>query len=374
MGKPESSFHQHAEVIGSIARGARLFLSMPFVEGLTPRVLKDGEGTEAYSSPEPLERRHGVFRIDEAGLAVFDHGALYGDSIFEGVLIVDGRLFVWKEHLERLWAGARKLGIDMPYDPVELTLQVARTAREVGGDLKRSYVRLVVSRGLGDLGIHPGKCLGSTVYAVVATIQLYPEELYERGIEVSVARRVRRPGADVLDPTVKSSNYLNNILALVETLAGGRPETLMLTQQGHLAEATADNAFLIERRSGWEEDSGRVVLHTPPVGHCLEGITRALILDAARELGYEVHETATLLTTDLVGEGREVFLTGTGAGIIPVVAVGDHAVGDGAPGPVTWQLRRKLLDAMADPALGLRVTATREEVEHYLDTASWKTT
>jgi branched-chain amino acid aminotransferase len=353
----------------SIARQCRLFLSMPFVEGLTPRALGEGGGAEAHPTGEPIARRHGIFRADEIGLSVFDHGALYGDSVFEGLLVTDGRLFTWREHLARLIAGARRLGIGIPYSPVDLSVQVLRTIREagVGGDgAGRGYVRLVVTRGLGDLGIHPARCLGSTVFAIAARIQLYPEELYEKGIGLSIARAVRRPGPEVLSPNVKASNYLNNVMALLETLAERLPETLMLTQQGTVAEATADNLFVVARGEGWESDPGRVAVRTPSAASCLEGITRAVVLGAAAELGYHCEEAADLLPSDLVGPDREVFLTGTGAGLIPVVAVGGQAVGDGRPGPATRELRRRLLAAQADPALGLPCSAGKAEIESYL--------
>jgi branched-chain amino acid aminotransferase len=354
--------------IQNIARACRVFLSMPFVEGLTPRILRDGGGAEVHPTGEPFARRHGIFCADEVGLSVFDHGALYGDSVFEGLLVVGGRLFTWREHLARLLSGARRLGIEVPYGPVDLSLQVLRTIREagVGGSAERGYVRLVVTRGLGDLGIHPARCLGSTVFAIAARIQLYPEELYEKGIGLSIARGIRRPGPDVLDPNIKASNYLNNIMALLETLAERLPETLMLTQQGHVAEATADNLFLVVRGEGWEGDPGRIVLRTPSVTSCLEGITRAVVLGAAADLGYRTQEAADLLPSDLVGADREVFLTGTGAGLIPVIAVGGQAVGDGRPGPVTRELRRRLLAAQSDPELGLPAGANRAEIESYL--------
>jgi branched-chain amino acid aminotransferase len=348
-----------------IAKSCRVFLSMPWLEGLTPKALTESAARGVID--EPLERRHGIFRPDEVGLSVFDHGALYGDSVFEGLLVVKGRLFTWREHLVRLQGGARSLGIAIPYDPVELTMQVLRTIAEADLDrLERAYVRLVVTRGLGDLGIYPPRCIGSTVFAIAARIQLYPEELYERGIELSVAREVRRPGVDILDPNVKASNYLNNIRALLETLAEKRPETLMLTQQGFVSEATADNLFLVIREEGWEKDPGRVRIQTPPAAYCLEGITRGLILKAARAAGHAVEETATMLPSDLTGAGREVFLTGTGAGLIPVVRIGHQDVGDGKPGPITRELRKSLLADMADPRLSVPVRATRQEVEEYL--------
>ena len=368
-GKPERS--EMAEIPESyrksqeVARQARVFLSMPILEGLTPRGLLNAELVEGDGI---LERRHGVFEVDEVGLSVFDHGALYGDSVFEGLLVTGGRIFTWREHLERMVNSARRLQIDIPYDPVELSYQMLRTVRAAGCTADSvGYIRLVVTRGLGDLGIHPKKCLGSTIYGIVAKIQLYPEELYERGISMSLARQIRRPGPEFLDPTVKSSNYLNNILALLETLAEERPETLMLTKEGFVAEATADNLFLVEKEDGWEDDPSKVHLLTPVGVYCLEGITRSVILDAARDLGYSITLHPQLLPGDLVGPGREVFLTGTGAGLVPVIQIERHGVGDGVPGPVTKILRQKLLAAMADPARGLPIEADREGIERYLE-------
>ena len=366
MPRSEEASREIAAGLQRLAQDAALFFSMPWLEGLSPRVLNDRERAEVHPSGEFPERRHGVFRVDEIGLPVFDHGALYGDSVFEGVLVTGGRLFTWKEHLARMYSGAKSLEIDVPYNPVDLSLQIMRTVREAGYDKEDlRYVRLVLTRGLGDLGIHPKKCLGGMVFAIVAKIQLYPEELYERGIDLSIAREVRRPGGDVLNPRIKSSNYLNNIMALLE-VQEGNPETLMLNQRGYVAEATADNLFLVTRTAGWEQDPSRVVVSTPSAEYCLEGITRSLTLEAARGLGYRCEETPSMLPGDLVGPEREVFLTGTGAGLVPVISVGGQTVGDALPGPVTRNLRGKLLDAMADPGRGLSVEASRKDVESYL--------
>lgn len=355
----------HARDLQEVAGSCRVFLSMPYLAGVTPAALV--EDAVGGAAGEPLPRRHGVFRPNAVGLSMFDHGALYGDSVFEGLLVTEGRIFAWREHVARLQAGARQLAIEIPYSPVELSLQLLRTLREAGLDrAERAYLRLVVTRGLGDLGIHPARCLGSTVYAIAARLQLYPEELYERGIDLSIARSVRRPGKDVLDPNIKSSNYLNNILALLETLADARPETLMLTRDGYVSEATADNLFLVEHGAGWETDPTQVRVLTPAAACCLEGITRGIVMDAARELGYELAETPTMIAGDLVGPGREVFLTGTAAGIIPVVSVGGRTVGDGAPGTVTREIHRRLRAAMADPGRGLSATAGRREIEEHL--------
>lgn len=346
---------------------ARVFVSMPFVQGLTPRILADPARSRAYPTGEPLERREGTFALDEIGLPVLDHGVLYGDAAFEGVLVVHGRIFTWREHLARLHASCDRLGIAVPHDGVDLTRRLIDAVRETGvGTGERGYIRLVVTRGVGDLGISPAACIGSTVYAVCSRIQMYPEASYQAGIGLSVARGVRRPMPDTLDPRVKSCNYLNNIRALLETLSERTLETMMLTPDGFVAEATADNLFLVVREPGWEADPGRVRVITPSADYCLNGITRALLMRAAREAGHRVEESATLLPGDWAGAGREAFLTGTGAGMIPVTAVGGVPVGDGMPGPVTHALRERFLGYLADPALGISLDADDGKIEDYL--------
>lgn len=346
---------------------ARLFVSMPWVEGVTPRILDDPERSRAYPSGEALERREGCFRVDEIGVAAVDHGVLYGDAAFEGVLIAHGRVFTWREHLARLHRSCARLGIAIPYDGVDLTRRLIDAVRETGvADDERGYIRLVVSRGLGDLGVSPTRCVGSTVYAVCGRIQLYPEAAYRAGIGLSVAREVRRAMPQTLDPRVKSCNYLNNIRALLETLHEGTLETMMLTPEGYVAEATADNLFLVIREPGWERDPSRVRMVTPSPDYCLNGITRALLMRAAREAGHRVEESATMLPGDWAGPDREAFLTGTGAGVMPVTAVGGVPVGDGVAGPVTQALRERFLGYLADPALGISLHATDEEIEAYL--------
>jgi branched-chain amino acid aminotransferase len=357
-----------AAALQALCKNARVFLSMPWLDGVTPRLLGTARG-EIHASGEPSGRRHGIFRLDELGLSVLDHGALYGDAVFEGVLIAGSRLLLWREHLERLDASARKLEIPIRYGPVDLTRCILETVRSAGSGGGRRYIRLVVTRGLGDLGINPRMCLGATIYAIVAEIQLYPEELYRRGIRLSIARRVRRAGPSVLDPNVKSCNYLNNILGLVTTAGEGTLETLMLTSDGYVAEATADNFFLVARAPGWERDPSRVSLLTPSGDHCLRGITRDLVLAAARRLGYRVEETSTMLPGDAFGPDREAFLTGTGAGLMPVVAIDGRSVGDGQPGSVSSRLREELECAMADPRNGLGVDAREDEIERYLGDA-----
>src|SRR5262249_9338163 len=243
------------EALGHIARDTRILISMPCVPGITPRALLERGRPEAASGEGVLERSYGIFRVDEIGLPLFDHGSLYGDAAFEGVLCSNGRLFQWREHVERLYATARRLQIEVPYTPVELServVEVVETADRFG--LEPSYLRLVVTRGIGDLGINPAKCAGSTLYCIASRIELYPESLYEKGVNLALARYIRRSSRDVIDPNLKACNYLNNILALLETAGRDAQETLMLSQDGFVAEATTDNVFLVARNSGWESD------------------------------------------------------------------------------------------------------------------------
>lgn len=352
-----------------IGRDARVYVSMPVLEGVTPRVLST-RGEKCHFDGEPLERRQGVFRIDEVGVPVFDHGVLYGDGVFEGILVSGGRLFLLREHLERLWASADQLSIPIPTDAAAMTSMLLRSVRDTGTTAEdTAYIRLVVTRGIGDLGIHPTSCIGSTIYSIAAKIQLYPEAAYHRGIAVAVSRETRRIGANILDPRIKSCNYLNNILGLLTTLSEGCLETVMLTHEGYVAEATADNMFLVERGQGWEADPSKVRVITPSGDYCLNGITRKVILEAAVNLGYQTVESAQMVPSDWMGVDREGFLTGTGAGLMPIVSMAGHTVGDGHPGVVTMRLRDQLRAALANPAYSISMDASKEEIAEYLGVA-----
>lgn len=351
----------------AIARKARIFVSMPYVEGLTPQVFASSEKAAAVDRGEGVERRHGIFRMDEAPLSPLDHGGLYGDAVFEGILIINDQIFVLKEHLDRWYASAAKLGIRMPYAMDEMAHWILKTVQAVGfAKGEKGYLRPVLTRGFGNLGIHPKKCLAPTVYVIASTIRLYPPEKYDVGIELAVARRTRRAGRQVVDPNIKSNNYLNNISGLLETMDQGRLETLMLTPEGNVAEATADNIFAIERQPGWERDPAKVVVRTPSPDYCLVGITRAVILMEARKAGYTVLEVPDMLPIDMVGPDREAFLTGTGAGLMPIVAVQHVPVGDGTPGPVTKTLLAAIRSDMADHRFGLPVDADEAALREYL--------
>jgi branched-chain amino acid aminotransferase len=339
---------------------------MPHVSGITPRVLLE-KGVAEKRCEEGVERLTGTFKIDEIGLPAFDHGALYGDAVFEGVLIVNRGLFQWREHLQRLYTSAGRLHIEIPYTLSDLTQHILEAVNDT--DLPQSdhaYIRLVVTRGIGDLGIHPARCTGSTVYSIISTIQLYPESVYQRGIRLSLSTKTRRPGPMILDPQIKSCNYLNNIMALLETLPQACNETVMLNTEGFVAEATTDNLFLVIVKDGWESDAARITLVTPSSNYCLKGITRGIVLTHAKKLGVNVVESARLLPQDLVGPHREVFLTGTAAGLVPVIAIDGREIGDGLPGPFTKTLRDLLSADMKDPNMALSLDAQRKEIDAYL--------
>jgi len=350
-----------------ISAKARVFASMPYIDGLTPFIFGREGKYRSFETDEIVERREGVFRMDEVGLSPLDHGGLYGDAVFEGILINFGQVFLFKEHLLRWWRSAGKLSIRFPYTMEEIAWRIIQTIQEVGfEENEKGYLRPIITRGLGNLGIHPRKCIAPTVYCICSTIQLYPSETYETGIELAVARRIRRPGKVIIDPNIKSCNYLNNILGLLETLEKGRLETMMITAQGQVAEATADNLFLIFRSEGWETDPSKVEVITPSGEFCLRGITRSVIMQEARKFGYNVREADDMMAIDFVGPGRECFMTGTGCGLMPIVGIENRAVGDGEPGPVTKKLLAAITEDMRNPEYGLSIKATEEEVAEYM--------
>lgn len=355
--------------LSSMAAKTRVFVSMPYIPGLTPRFMAEGDGLETVDCGEPVERRHGIFEVDQVGVSPLDHGVLYGDGCFEGILIINDRIFLFKEHLARWYESARRLGISLPYGMDELATVIQRTVQAVGFDKgEKGYLRPVLTRGLGNLGINPAKCVAPTLFVIASTIQLYPPEAYETGISLSLARNIRRAGRTVVDPNIKSCNYLNNISGLLETRGEGTLETLLMTDEGFVAEASADNIFLVTAEEGWEEDPSLVTVSTPCDQYCLVGITRNLILREAISLGFSVEEREDLTPMDLVGADREVFMTGTGCGVMPVIGIAGLGVGDGTPGPVTKKLLERIRAAMADPDHGLAVDADEGALESYIET------
>ncbi len=261
----------------------------------------------------------------EATVAVFDRGFLYGDGVFEGIRAYQGRVFRLDQHVDRLFRSAKAILLEPPAGPEELKVLIREGVRRRGGG--DCYIRVVLSRGEGDLGLDPRNChTPATLVVIVDTIALYPQEVYQRGLEV-ISCVTRRTPTSALNPEIKSLNYLNNILAKIEVARAGADEGLMLNQEGYVTEATADNIFV--RLAGG--------LVTPPAyAGLLEGITRQVVFELAAEMDLPLKEE--LLTLYDVYSAEECFLTGTGAEIVPVVRVDGREIGDGLPGPITKRL------------------------------------
>lgn len=261
---------------------------------------------------------------ENAVISVYDHGFLYGDGVFEGIRAYSGNIFRLKEHLDRLYDSAKSIMLTIPYTKEELTKIIIETLRR--NHLYDGYIRLVVSRGVGDLGLSPYTCKQPTVIVIAEPLRIYPKEVYETGLDI-ITVPTRRNRNDVLSPMVKSLNYLNNVLVKIEATLAGVSEALMLNDQGYVAEGSADNIFIVKDN----------VIKTPPgyVG-ALVGITRNAIIDIATRKGYKVVET--VFTRHEVYTADEVFLTGTAAEVVPVRKVDGRIIGDGVPGKITQEL------------------------------------
>lgn len=260
----------------------------------------------------------------EAKVSVFDHGLLYGDGIFEGIRFYNGRVFKLEEHHDRLWDSARSICLDIPMSREAMTEALLETVRR--NDLRDGYIRQIVTRGVGNLGLNPAQCKRPSVIIIATSIALYPKEAYESGLTI-VTCATRRPGAAVLNPAVKSLNYLNNVMARIEANLAGADEALLLNDAGNVSECTADNIFVIKH--------GRIF--TPPItAGALRGITRSVIFDIAAELGIPISETD--ITRHDVFIADECFLTGTAAEAIPVIKADGRQIGSGKPGPITTRV------------------------------------
>jgi len=260
----------------------------------------------------------------DAKISVFDHGLLYGDGIFEGIRLYQGNVFRLEDHLERLWFSAKALMLTIPLTRAEMAAAVCEACRQNG--LRDGYIRLVVTRGPGDLGLAPWLCAKASVIIIADKIALYPPELYATGLTV-VTVATRRVGAAAVPPVIKSLNYLNNILAKLDARQAGAQEAVMLNDQGFVAECTGDNIFIVRK--------GRIYTPAAQQGG-LRGITRDTIFDIAQSLGVPAEEHD--LTRYDLWTADECFLTGTGAEVIAVVKLDSRDIGDGKPGPVTHRV------------------------------------
>jgi branched-chain amino acid aminotransferase len=264
---------------------------------------------------------------EDAKVSVYDHGLLYGDGVFEGLRSYGGKVFRLDAHVDRLWDSAKAIWLEIPISKDEMCRQINETL--AANKISDGYIRVVVTRGAGTLGLDPNRTSDPQVIVIADTITLYPDEFYENGLEI-VTVSVSRNHPAALNPRIKSLNYLNNILAKIEGLKAGCVEALMLNHKGEVAECTGDNIFLV--RKG--------VVSTPPVdAGILEGITRDAVIELAQAAKIEVQERP--LTKHDVYIADECFLTGTAAEVIPVVQVDARTIGDGRPGPVTRDLRER---------------------------------
>jgi len=266
----------------------------------------------------------------EAKISVFDHGLLYGDGVFEGIRVYDGNIFEFEAHLRRLYESAKAIRLTIPMEKKQLAKAVETTV--AANKISNGYIRLVITRGVGTLGLNPFTCETPMIFIIADKIQLYPEEFYEKGLKIISATTVRNHPL-AIPPQVKSLNYLNNILAKIEALDVNVPEAIMYNHEGYVAEATGDNVFTVKKGT---------VYVTPVEAGALEGITRATVISLAKQEDLEVVEK-NLTRFDLY-VCDELFLTGTAAEVIGVVEIDGRIIGDGRPGPVTKMLQKKFFE------------------------------
>ncbi|PAW79144.1 MAG: branched-chain-amino-acid transaminase [Verrucomicrobia bacterium Tous-C9LFEB] len=266
----------------------------------------------------------------DAKISVFDHGLLYGDGIFEGIRAYNGRVFLLKEHLDRLYDSAKAILLQIPITYDEMQKIVLESCKI--NNIRDGYIRLVVTRGVGDLGMSPDKCSKPSIICIAATIQLYPEEFYVKGLKV-ITTPTQRMGNAMLSPAIKSLNYLNNIMAKIEGNLAGAQESILLNAEGYVAECSGDNIFIIKKGQ----------IFTPPIyAGALGGMTRKCTMDIIKTMGKQTVET-NLTRYDLF-VADEIFLTGSGAEIVPVVNVDGRIIGEGKPGAITGDVMRRFKD------------------------------
>lgn len=272
---------------------------------------------------------------DNASVSVFDHGLLYGDGVFEGIRAYDGIVFKLEEHVERLYNSAKVINLDIPMSQSEMVEACVESCLK--NDVHDGYIRLVVTRGVGDLGLDPDKCGNPTVFIIAADIELYPEEFYEKGLEL-VTVPTRRNQHEAINPRVKSLNYLNNIMGKMEAKQAGYQEGIMLNEQGYVVECTGDNIFIVE--------SENVIRTPPPYMGALEGITRDSLIEIAEGEGYRVIEEPLNRYDLYVAE--ECFVTGTAAEALPVVEIDGREIHGGTPGPAVEHLIEEFRQYVGD--------------------------
>ncbi len=262
---------------------------------------------------------------EQAVVSVFDHGLLYGDGIFEGIRIYGGNIFRLQDHIDRLYMSAKFINMDIGLTKKEMINETVKTVR--ANKLKDGYIRLVVTRGVGDLGLDPKKCTsGPTYFIIAANISLYPEEYYIKGLTITTVA-VRRNISEAIEPRVKSLNYLNNVLAKIEAGNHGSLEAIMINNLGHVAEATGDNVFIIK---------GNQLITPTLTSGALDGMTRRTVMEIGKKLKMDVKEE--VMTRYDLYTSDECFLTGTAAKVIPVVKIDARTIGQGVPGDATKKI------------------------------------
>ena len=270
----------------------------------------------------------------EAKISVYDHGLLYGDGVFEGIRVYSKRIFKLKEHIDRLYESANAISLNIPMSKGGFTKKIIETCRK--NSMANGYVRVVVSRGVGDLGLSPFKCKNPTVVIIAKSIKLYSNE---NGLKI-ITTSVRRNPPQCLSPNIKSLNYLNNILGKIEAHQRNVDEALFLDIDGYVSEACADNVFYVKDK----------LITTPPTATNLKGITRTTVLEIAKKLGYDTRVSRFILSD--IHNADEVFLTGTAAEIEPVIEIDSRKIGDGKPGKITMQIKeeyKKLVNSTGTP-------------------------
>ena len=272
----------------------------------------------------------------EAKVSVFDHGLLYGDGVFEGIRAYDGLVFKLDEHLKRLWESAHTLMLTIPMDVKAMKAAILATLKK--NRLKDGYIRVVVTRGVGDLGLSPWLCKKATVFIITDNITLYPKSLYQKGLEIITVPTVRNL-PEAINPSIKSLNYLNNIMAKIEAKNGGCMEALMLNHQGYVAECTGDNVFMIKKTGKGVTVKDHTLLTPPTYLGALKGITRQAIIEIAEKIKLPFEER--ILTRHDLFNANELFLTGTAAEVIPVVKLDGREIGEGKPGRITNMLLKE---------------------------------